>query len=79
MAKVEIKLNSASIGNLLRGPEVSEMMSSMARTVAGNCGEGYGHREHDSGQRIISNIYPETKEAYQENLQNNTMLKGLHL
>lgn len=79
MAKVEIQLNEEAVGQLLRGEEVREMISGMAQTVANNAGEGYGHREHDSGQRIIANIYPETKEAFRDNLQNNTLLKGLHL
>lgn len=74
----EFKLNYEGVGQLLRGPEMQELISSIAQSRASEAGEGYGHREHDSGQRIIANIYPATKETFQDNLENNTLLKVLH-
>lgn len=79
MAKVEFELNEEGIGALLRSSEMNSVISGIAQKVVGNCGDGYGHREHDTGKRIASNIYPGTEEAYQDNLRNNTLLKGLHL
>ena len=78
MAKAEIKINYEGIGQLLRGDEVRGVITEIASRAASEAGAGYAHREHDSGQRIIANVYANTEEAWKDNLQNNTLLKVLH-
>lgn len=78
MSKSKFELNYSGVGQLLRGSEMKTLISGIAQSRTAEAGEGYGHREHDSGQRIIANIYPATHEAWQDNMQNNTLLKVLH-
>lgn len=78
MAKVRVEINYEGIGQLLRGEEIRNMVAEIAGRAANEAGPGYAHREHDSGQRYVANIYPETEEAWKDNLQNNTLLKVLH-
>lgn len=76
-SKVRIELNSKNINAFLRSAQMKEMISERAADIASRCGSGYEYRIHDSGQRIIANVYPATDEARQDNLDNNTVLKAL--
>ena len=77
MSKVKVKLNSKGIDALLKGPESRQLVTEHAIQTIANAGDGYDHREHNTGQRIASNVYPVTKEAYLDNLENNTLLRAL--
>ena len=77
MSKVEIKLNSANIRAILRSADMQSMLEAKAAEIAARAGEGYEYQTHDSGQRIIANVYAATDEARKDNLENNTLLKAL--
>lgn len=78
MAKTEIKINYAGVGALLKSSEVAAMVQKIASNVARNAGQGYGTRVHNSGQRQIANVFPDSAEAAKDNLENNTLLKAVH-
>lgn len=77
MSNVLIKLNSGNIRAFLRSADMQSMLESRAAEITFRAGPGYEYRSHDSGQRIITNVYAETEEAIQDNLENNTLLKAL--
>lgn len=77
MSTVKVELNYDGIGSMLRGSEMKALMERYGAQISGRAGEGYSFRVHDTGQRQAANIYPDTKEAYQDNLNNNTLLKAL--
>lgn len=78
MAKTKIVVNYAEVGALLKSSEVAAMVQKAASEVARNAGQGYGTRVHNSGQRQIANVFPDSAEAAKDNLENNTLLKAVH-
>lgn len=77
MANVTVKLNYKGIGELLKSQWAADCCKEVGDHVAQTAGEGYETRAHVSDQRAIVNVYAATKEANQDNLDNNTLLKAL--
>lgn len=77
MSNVEVKLIREGVGELLKSQGVADYCNEIANQVAANAGEGYETRQHVSDQRVIVNVYTATKEAYVDNLENNTLLHAL--
>lgn len=77
MAKVVVKLNKQGIGEVLKSQWAADCCTEVANQVAQRAGDGYEVRQHVSDQRVIVNVYADTNEARQDNLENNTLLKAL--
>lgn len=77
MSNVDVKIDYKGVGALLRGSGVRDMVDSIGAQIAGRAGDGYSHRTHYSGQRMICNVYADSKEAKRDNLENNTLLKAM--
>lgn len=77
MGKAEVILNKAGVGELLKSQWAADCCMEVAERVASSAGDGYTTRLHTSEQRAIVNVYAETEEAYQDNLDNNTLLKAI--
>lgn len=77
MSKVKVELNHAGVGQILRGAEMRSHLESVAAGIASRAGRGYAYRSHDTGQRTIVNVYPDTAEAARENASSNTLLKAM--
>lgn len=76
MANVKIKLNSKGIEELLSGPETKQMVSEAVQKIASAAGTGYDTDVRKVGDRVRGEAYTGTKEAMQDNLENNTLLKA---
>lgn len=72
---VEIRLNSESVQELLKSDEMQALLSELASSKAGQAGVGYEYSVKVGQRRAYANIYPASKEAYQDNLDNNTLEK----
>ncbi len=72
---VKFELNSAGVQELLKSAEMQSILEGKAKEKAGEAGEGYACSVHVGQKRAYANIYPDTKEAYQDNLKNNTLEK----
>ncbi len=77
MSKVKIELNSAGIRELLRSEEMQKLLEEQAEAVAGRCGAGYEHDTYLTGGRAVASAFTATPEAKRDNLENNTLLRGL--
>lgn len=76
---VKFVLNKKGIGELLKSDAMKNVIEEHASRVANNAGEGYAAADpHYTGQRVAVNVYAETEEAKQDNLENNTLLKALY-
>lgn len=76
MAKVKIVLNKSGIDQLLKydcQPAVQEV----ARQVLNSCGEGYKMDTYVGKTRCNCSVGADTKEAYHDNLENNTLLRAI--
>ena len=68
-------LNPAGVRELLRSQEMQNILQSAADVKAAACGQGYEASVHVGVNRAYANIYPATKDAYHDNLDNNTLEK----
>ena len=72
-----IKLSYSGIGSLLRGEEMKQLVTDYAAGVIQRAGGDYDYRVHNTGQRQAANVYPTTRAASLDNLENNTLLKAV--
>lgn len=73
---MRLELNDAGIQDLLK--EVgTNTCAPMARRIADSCGDGYSADMYDVGARVVASVYTDSKEAMEDNLQNNTILRNL--
>lgn len=82
MSNVRFELDINGLRELMKSGEMKGVLDEAGRSVAGRAsamsgGEEYGHRVHDASYVSIVNIYPDSKEAAEENSANNTVLKAL--
>lgn len=77
MSKVRIELNSPGIRELLLSPEMQGLLEGKAAEIAGRCGDGYDSDLYLTPGRAVASVYTATKEAAQDNLDNNTILRNL--
>lgn len=75
MGVTKFELNTAGVGELLKSAEMRNLVQSLGEQKAREAGPGYAASTHNSGQRMICNVYPNTKEAATDNIENNTLLK----
>lgn len=74
MAKVKVELNSAGIQELLKGSAMQGVLISYASQIANAAGDGYS--VHVGPKRANVSIRTDTEEAYNDNLENNTLEKA---
>ena len=77
MSKVKIVLNYAGVGKMLKSTGTKDMIEGYGMAVANAAGAGYATRSHYTEQRVIVNVYADSEEAHQDNLNNNTLLKSM--
>lgn len=74
---VRIELSSEGIVQLLKSAGVQNAVRETAETIKNRCGSGYESDIHEMPQRIISSVYTAERDAYQDNLEHNTLLKAV--
>ena len=72
---IRFELNSEGVKELLQSPEMQNILEEYAKAKAEEAGEGYDAAVHLGKRRAYANIYPATKEAAYDNLDNNTLEK----
>lgn len=74
---IRFELNRAGVSELLNSPQMAGILSSAAGHVADASGNGYSAEIIHPGTRAVAVIRAETKEAYRDNMENNSLLKAL--
>lgn len=77
MSNVKVELNSAGIREMLLSAEMQQILGEKAAEIAGRCGDGYASDTYMTPGRAIASVYAESKEAVNDNLDNNTILRNL--
>lgn len=78
MAKVHIELNSDGIVEMMKSDEIMSVLESHGRRMVSSLGEGYSMSKYPNGKsRGNVSVYADSKEAYQDNLNNNSLLKAV--
>lgn len=75
--KMRIELNSEGIREMLHSPEITDAISEVAQGIASRAGDGYETDVYNAGTRNVASVYTATKEAYEDNLRNNTLLTAM--
>ena len=77
MSKMKFELNRQGVGELLKSKEMEQVLNGYAQEIASRAGEGYRAGSYQGSDRVKVNVWPETPEAWQDNLENNTLLKAV--
>ena len=78
MAKdVKFKLNLPGLNELMKSSEMQSALLDAGRAVASSAGSDYAAEVHTANWIAISNVYPDSKKAANENFRHNTLLKAL--
>ena len=77
MSKIKVELIREGVGELLKSDDVAAVCKQYAEAVASRAGDGYTVDTFVGKTRVNAMVSAETKEAYNENLKNNTLLKAL--
>ena len=76
MAGLKVVLNLKGINALMKGPEIQAALHRAGQAVAEAAGEGFDSSTHLASFVAIENVYPATRKAYYQNLEENTLLKA---
>lgn len=74
---VDLKLNSDGIQELLKSDAIASTCKEQADAIAERAGEGYEVTSRQYPERTAYAVSAVTKEARQDNLKNNTLLKAI--
>lgn len=74
---LRVEVNYSAVGELLHSADVAAAVLEEANRIAANCGSGYATDTFQASTRVISSVYTATTDAYKDNLNNNTLLKGI--
>lgn len=77
MSKVEIKLNSAGMEELLRSPAVMADLRARANRIARSAGFGYRVYVEQGRSRARASVVAGSRRARRDNARNNTLLRAL--
>lgn len=76
--KIEVtKEHGRNILKLMQSEGMKNILEAKAQEIADRCGSGYASDTKLMGTRWIASAYTATEEAMQDNLQNNTLMKGI--
>lgn len=74
---VKFKLNLPGLNELMKSGEMQSALLEAGNAVANNAGAEYAAEVHIANWIAISNVYPDSKKAANDNFRHNTLLKSL--
>jgi hypothetical protein len=77
MGKSEIELNSAGVRELLKSKEIRSICKEYADKAVRKLGDGYSANVYDGSNRVNVSVMAVQKQAQEDNLKNNTILKAV--
>ena len=77
MANVKVKMLDAGLRALLKSSEIRQCIEEHANRIAREAGNGYEANQFVGAKRAGAEVRAATREAYRDNLENNTLLKAV--
>ena len=74
---VKFKLNLPGLNELMKSQEMQNALLEAGQAVATSAGSDYAAEVHTASWIAISNVYPDSKKAANDNFRHNTLLKAL--
>lgn len=75
--KPKFYINRAGGRALMQSTEMQNLLRELASGVQGRAGSGFESEIYVAGTRAVATVSAATREAYRDNLQNNTLSKAL--
>ncbi len=73
---VDFELNLPGLNELMKSGAMQSALSEAGAAAANVAGDGFGSRTHMASYVAITNVYPQTREAAEKNLKENTLIKA---
>ncbi|RDW21039.1 hypothetical protein CWR48_04295 [Oceanobacillus arenosus] len=77
MSKMDFKLNSNGVADLLKSKGMQDVLKGYAAGIKNKSGAGYEQDMHVGKNRANARVWAETSQAKSDNLKNNTILKSV--
>lgn len=77
MADFRFVLNSAGVVELMKSQDMIDILNAFADSIQSTAGDGYESKTVMSSDRAKALVMAESKEAINDNLENNTLLRAL--
>ena len=74
---LRIELNLQGLNELMKSEEMQQHLQEAGEQLAAAAGPEYGARTHVADYTAICNVYPDSREAAQQNYSENTLLKAI--
>lgn len=74
---MKIKLNLPGINEIMKSPGIQSVLKDAGDTVAMNAGDDYSSEINVGRWVAFCNVYPDSKQAANDNFKNNSLLKAL--
>lgn len=74
----KVELNRSEVSKqILKGAGTTSFIQKLAKDMQSRCGEGYETSTFKGRRRVNVSVGAGTKEAYLDNMDNNTLLKAM--
>lgn len=74
----KVELNRSEVSKqILKGAGTTSFIEKLARDMQNRCGDGYATETYQGRRRVNVSVKAETREAYRDNMDNNTLLKAM--
>lgn len=77
MAKVDVKLNSKGVTELLRSSEMQAIVAEKATAIAAAAGPGHGHDSERGRNRVRATVWTDTFAAIQNESRNHNLTRAI--
>ena len=77
MGKIKVVLNRSAVRDMLKSSEMQAICKEHAEQIAGRTGSGYSVDVYVGTNRCNASVSTATESAYRDNLENNTLLRGM--
>lgn len=77
MSNVKVVLNTTGVRQLLQSQEMKNICEEQAQKAVSRLGEGYEATSMTGKTRVNASVVATTRDAINENMKNNTVLKAL--
>lgn len=77
MSSLKFTLNRKGVADLMKSPQMQEVLKGYATGIKNRCGDGYEQDMHVGKNRANAMVSATTYQAKADNLKNNTILKAV--
>lgn len=77
MSKMKFELNRSGVAELMKSANMQKVIKQHATNIKNRAGSGYEQDLHVGKNRVNAKVWPHSRQAQKDNLNNNTLLKSV--